>query len=211
MTDTPIDAINPNTAEHITAALTHHGWCVTPDFVDTQTLCALACEAEHRWTQQEFRAARIGSGHRLQTAAAIRGDSIAWIDPGTLSAAQTVYVEQLEHLRQSLNCALFLGAFDLELHFARYPIGAYYSKHLDRHAHTRARVVSCILYLNQDWNVEDGGQLRIYLPSGETERSIDVTPRGGTLVTFLSGDFHHEVLPAVRPRLSITGWMRTRC
>ena len=197
-------------AEHIAAALAQHGWCVTPEFVDNQTRCALAAEAEQRWTRQEFRSARIGSGTNLQTAAAIRGDSIAWIDPCALSAAQSIYAGRLEHLRRTLNRELFLGAFDLELHFAHYPVGAFYSKHLDRHAHTQARVVSCILYLNQDWNNEHGGQLRIYTPAEDAEHYVDVTPLGGTLVTFLSGDFYHEVLPALRPRLSVTGWMRTR-
>jgi SM-20-related protein len=183
---------------------------VTPDFVDNQTRFALAAEAERRWVQQEFRAARIGTGASLHTAAAIRGDSIAWIDDSALSPAQAVYVAQLEQLRQTLNRELFLGAFDLELHFARYPVGAFYSKHLDRHAHTQARVVSCILYLNQAWQREDGGQLRIYTRAEEAESHIDITPLGGTLVTFLSGDFYHEVLPARQPRLSITGWMRAR-
>jgi len=197
-------------AEHIAATLAQHGWCVTSDFVDNQTLYVLAAEAEQRWTQQEFRAARIGTGANLQTAAAIRGDAIAWLDPTALSAAQAAYVAQLEHLRQTLNRVLFLGAFDLELHFARYPVGACYSKHLDRHAHTQARVVSCILYLNQDWHSEDGGQLRIYTAADDAQRYVDVTPHGATLVTFLSADFHHEVLPARRPRLSITGWLRAR-
>jgi SM-20-related protein len=33
-----------------------------------------------------------------------------------------------------------------------------------------------------------------------------VLPEGGTLVCFLSDRFHHEVLPARRERLSVTGW-----
>jgi len=197
-------------AEPIATALAQRGWCVTPDFVDNVTLRALAAEAQQRWTQQEFRAARVGTGTNLHTSTAIRGDSIVWIDLTALSAAQQAYVAQLEALRLTLNRELFLGAFDLELHFARYPVGAFYRKHLDRHADTQARVVSCVLYLNQDWNTEDGGQLRVYTPEKDTERYVDVTPLGGTLVTFLSGDFYHEVLPARRPRLSITGWMRTR-
>lgn len=197
-------------AEPITAALAQRGWCVTPNFVDNVTLLALATEAEQRWAQQEFHAARIGTGANLQSAAAIRGDSIAWIDHSALSAAQASYIAQLEQLRQTVNRQLFLGAFDLELHFARYPVGAFYSKHLDQHAHTQARVVSCILYLNSTWDEADGGQLRIYTAAEKEENYVDVTPLGATLVTFLSGDFYHEVLPARRPRLSITGWMRAR-
>jgi SM-20-related protein len=37
-----------------------------------------------------------------------------------------------------------------------------------------------------------------------------VQPEGGTLACFLSADFEHEVLPAARPRLSLTGWFRRR-
>ena len=199
-----------HSVEDIVTTLAQQGWCITPQFVDTQTLGALRAEAQQRWAQQEFHAARIGSGDRLQTHAAIRGDSIAWIDPSALSGAQTAYTALLEQLRLALNRVLFLGAFDLELHFAHYPIGAYYSKHLDRHARTQTRVVSCILYLNQDWNIEDGGQLRLYFPPGNAKPYVDISPHGGTLVTFLSGDFYHEVLPTQQPRLSITGWMRTR-
>lgn len=197
-------------AEHIAASLAQQGFCITPDFVDNRTITTLAAEAEQRWTQQEFRSARIGTGANLQTAATIRGDAILWLDHSALSAAQAVYVAQLEQLRATLNSRLFLGAFDLELHFARYPAGAYYSKHLDRHAHTQARLVSCILYLNQGWRSKDGGELRIYTAADDHASYADITPHGGTLVTFLSGDFYHEVLPARRPRLSIAGWMRAR-
>lgn len=133
-----------------------------------------------------------------------------WLEQTALSVAQAVYVAQLERLRLAVNGRLFLGAFELELHFARYPVGAHYSKHLDRQVHTQARVVSCILYLNQDWSNEDGGHLRLYTVADDAERYVDLMPRGATLVTFLSGDFPHEVLPARRPRLSITGWMRAR-
>jgi len=38
----------------------------------------------------------------------------------------------------------------------------------------------------------------------------DVPPEGGTLVCFMSERFWHEVLPARRLRLSLTGWFRRR-
>lgn len=38
----------------------------------------------------------------------------------------------------------------------------------------------------------------------------DLLPLAGRLVCFLSGDFPHEVLPARRERLSITGWFKKR-
>ena len=35
-------------------------------------------------------------------------------------------------------------------------------------------------------------------------------PQAGTLALFLSGEMPHEVLPATRERLSLTGWFRRR-
>ena len=49
--------------------------------------------------------------------------------------------------------------------------------------------------------------MRLYLADG---RELDVLPEAGTLVVFLSADLPHEVLPATRERLSLTGWLRRR-
>lgn len=49
--------------------------------------------------------------------------------------------------------------------------------------------------------------MRLYLADG---RELDVLPEAGTLVLFLSADLPHEVLPATRERLSLTGWLRRR-
>jgi SM-20-related protein len=54
---------------------------------------------------------------------------------------------------------------------------------------------------------EHGGQLRMYL---DKDAQYDVVPTGGCLVVFLSGEVPHEVLPATRERLSLTGWFRRR-
>jgi Rps23 Pro-64 3,4-dihydroxylase Tpa1-like proline 4-hydroxylase len=43
-----------------------------------------------------------------------------------------------------------------------------------------------------------------------TPESLDILPMAGRLVLFLSGEFWHEVRPAKRPRMSLTGWFRTR-
>lgn len=68
-------------------------------------------------------------------------------------------------------------------------------------------MVSLVLYLNDAWLPEQGGELRLYL---DERRHQDVLPLGGSLVCFLSGQLPHEVLPATRERLSLTGWFRRR-
>ena len=97
---------------------------------------------------------------------------------------------------------------DTECHYSRYPRGAFYKTHLDRFGDHDLRVVSLVFYLNERWQDHQGGELLIHDTSGNTiER---VLPRSGTMVAFLSARFPHEVLPATRPRLALTGWMRRR-
>jgi len=62
------------------------------------------------------------------------------------------------------------------------------------------------VYLNDAWGDGDGGALRLHLDDG----ARDVAPVGGTLVAFLSDRVEHEVLPAKRERLAVTGWYRKR-
>ena len=109
-----------------------------------------------------------------------------------------------------MNRELALGLFALEAHLALYPVGARYGCHLDRFQDDDHRVISVSLYLNSDWGAEDGGALRLYLGEPESEPYEDVLPTAGTLVCFLSGKFHHEVLPSRRERLSVTGWFTRR-
>jgi SM-20-related protein len=200
----------PGVCDRIAAELCQRGWCVTPDFIDAAAVESLAQESGQLWEQQRFRPARIGAGATLHQDRDVRGDFILWLDESQLTPAQQRYRDRLELLRQATNQQLFLGLFDLELHLARYPAGARYRKHLDRHARTRERLVSCILYLNTQWEADDGGQLRMYLHGDDESQYVDILPRAGVLVTFLSGEVYHEVLPARRPRLSMTGWFRAR-
>lgn len=56
------------------------------------------------------------------------------------------------------------------------------------------------------WLHEHGGQLRLHLADGP----VAVLPAAGTCVLFRSDAVLHEVLPATRPRLSVTAWLRRR-
>ena len=113
----------------------------------------------------------------------------------------------MDSLRQALNRGLYLGLEDFESHFALYPPGAFYRKHVDRFRDDDKRMVSAVIYLNDAWLPEHGGQLRMFPKDAD---AFDVQPVGGCLAVFLSGEMPHEVLPAHRERLSLTGWFRRR-
>lgn len=188
-----------------------HGWAAMPGGVDAADALRLMRECENACENGEFRRAGVGRGSNLEVRAEIRSDHVLWIQPGAASAEQAIWLTKLESLRLALNQRFFLGLFDYEGHFAIYPEGAFYKPHLDRHAGTSDRIVTVILYLNQNWQPGDGGELKIWTtPAGKEGPFELIEPRMGTLVCFLSGDFWHEVLPARKTRMSITGWFRQR-
>lgn len=202
--------------QQLIAGIANEGYCVVADFLPPEKITILADEAKHLLELGEMRRARTGQGNSVLPDNSVRGDFIHWLDEhnGAATAAansvQQEYFAMMQTLRENLNRELYLGLFDIESHFTIYPTGAIYRKHLDQFRGNTQRQVSSILYLNQDWRAEHGGQLRIYLDGTEDMPYRDIEPAGGTLVLFLSGRFWHEVLPAVKPRISLTGWLRTR-
>lgn len=84
--------------------------------------------------------------------------------------------------------------------------GSYYRRHVDNPSGD-GRVITCILYLNKDWNAkEDGGILRIFSAQDES-CYVDVSPEYNRMLFFWSDRRNpHEVQPAFRPRYAITVW-----
>jgi SM-20-related protein len=187
-------------------ALAARGYFIEDDFLDAAELQALRECLRLRRDRGDFAAAAIGTGRDLKYLPALRGDATCWLrEP--LESAERALLERLEALRLELNRALFLGLFDLELHYACYPPGARYARHVDQPAGREQRRVSLVLYLNPDWSAPDGGELKLY---ENGDRDQEVSPKGGRLVCFRTEGREHEVLPARRERLSLTGWFRVR-
>ena len=136
----------------------------------------------------------------------IRGDFTCWMGLPLWPAEQAL-MDELERLRLDLNREAMLGLFELELHYAWYPRGAGYARHVDQPQGREQRKVSMVLYLNEGWAPGAGGELRIFgMPGGPQ----DIQPLAGRMVCFLSAGREHAVLPTQRDRLSVSGWFRTR-
>lgn len=197
--------------EEFLDAIDTHGWGSLPGCVAEDESLRLKRECIHASEEGRFKRAGVGRGLNLEVREDIRGDQVMWLRPGEGMAGTDFYLATLEVLRLALNRRFFLGLFSFEGHFAIYPEGAFYKAHLDRHAGTSDRIVTAILYLNQDWQPGDGGELKLWTtPQGRDGAFVLIEPRMGTLVCFLAGDFWHEVLPATKARMSITGWFRQR-
>lgn len=192
----------------IVERIAEQGYAVIENFLSQNQVKALALQAQSLQNAGEMYKATTGVA-KVENATR-RGDFIHWIEASQASTAEAAYLNAMAALQQAINQAFFLGLFELESHFAIYPPGAGYQKHLDQFIGKEERKVSCILYLNDNWHSDHGGQLRMYLDKKDDKRFIDITPQAGTLVVFLSSDFLHEVLPANRERMSVSGWFRTR-
>ena len=186
--------------------LAARGWSRLDNVLPASLTHELAEECRKRARAGALNPAGVGRGQGLAVREGIRGDSIQWLEHGQ-SAPSDGYLQAMDELRSALNQAFYLGLEDFECHFACYPPGAFYQKHLDRFRDDDRRTVTAVYYLNEAWQTEHGGALRLYL-ADETE--LDVLPSAGTLVLFISAELPHEVLPASRERLSLTGWFRRR-
>ena len=164
-----------------------------------------------------FSPSRIGQRAGRQQAAGVRSDEVCWFDvdaadddsSGRLGVrpgpAVTVFLAQMVLLQSRLNSSCFLSLAELECHAACYQAGASYAAHTDAFATDSRRVISFCHYLNEDWQEQDGGCLRLHGDS-----TVDVAPLSGRLVLFQSRTMLHEVLPVARQRFSLTGWMSAR-
>ncbi len=196
--------------ERIVAGLERDGLAIETAFLSPNQVEGLLREARQSWAAGRFHAAGVGRGQAQQRQEFIRGDHVLWLDEHVpADSALADYLCRMEVLQQTLNQSLYLGLFELETHFAVYPPGSYYRCHVDNFRGAGERRVTTILYLNPDWQPGHGGALRIYL-DGEQGAYLDIPPLGGTLVTFLSERYYHEVLPTEVDRISLTGWFRRR-
>ena len=189
--------------EQIADGLAESGYAVVDNFLTNAEVDAILDLDLFREGVVNFRKAGIGKESQLQINESIRGDYIRWIDKNEAPPPAKVYMDRLQSLCEYLNQSLYLSLKDYEIHFTIYPAGSYYKRHLDQFKKDDHRKLSVICYLNRAWEEQHGGQLRMHLQ----DKAIDFLPLSGRLVCFRSDQIEHEVLPATKERLSLTGWM----
>lgn len=198
---------NPEGPEPLIARdIAEQGYAMCPDFLAASDVQALLQAVQTDQSEDRLQTAGIGRGNDYQTNRYVRQDQIRWL--AARSAAESRFLARMEILRMAVNRELFAGLFDYEAHFAVYPPGAFYKKHVDAFQGNTNRRLSTVLYLNFDWQPSDGGELRCFDPTDNQRILFDLAPRAGTLVVFESDRYWHEVLPAQRQRFSIAGWFR---
>ncbi len=214
--------------------LAARGWAHAPGALEPDLARALRAEALAMAADGALAEARIGRGEAERRDRAVRRTAIAWMDGR--SPAQRAFLDGCEAMRTAINRALFAGLFEFEAHYAVYPPGGFYARHLDAFAPppvaagpnavmgrtaARSRVVSMVVYLNEGWTPDDGGELAVWerftrAPDGRADlRALDgvppagvIAPEMGSVALMLSEAIPHEVRPAAATRCAIAGWWR---
>jgi len=167
--------------------------------------------------------AGVGRGDPASRLVAERGDQREWVSSAALEAhssgateglggamAALIELQGAVSARMPWTGVSAPAAGRSEAQLTCYPGGgARYTKHLDAFDAGAAGVgrrLTAILYLNPDWRPGRGGELRLDVPGGGGE-AVEVAPRFGRLVLFLSDRVPHEVLPTEAPRWALTLWM----
>ena len=181
------------------------GYLVIDGFLDSANVHALREEFLHLRSSGMMKEAGIGNSAGRTVEKAIRGDHIYWLEQGSSATPEGLaFLSKIDELREFLRNELRLPLRSQEAHYAFYPEGTFYRRHLDQFQGESHRKFSFICYLNPDWKQGDGGELVIY-PEGKA--AVEVEPIGGRLAVFRSDLLEHEVLETVVARVGITGWM----
>ncbi|SHI83037.1 SM-20-related protein [Mesonia phycicola] len=165
-----------------------------------------------KYEEDQFKKSAIGNRVNETVEKEIRGDFILWINEAETGAAEKVFFNKINHLIEYLNRTCFMGILHKEFHYAVYPEGTFYKRHLDTFQNDGRRKLSVVCYLNDEtWLEENGGELTIYVNKNGVEKPIDLYPFPGRVVIFESQELEHEVQRVKHSqRLSITGWLKTR-
>jgi SM-20-related protein len=197
--------------EKIISGLLEEQYCIVEDFFNAEEIQVLRKSLLQKYEEDNFKKAAIGNRLNETIEKAVRGDFILWINEADAGEAEKVFFNKINSLVSYLNKTCFLGILQKEFHYAVYPEGTFYKRHLDTFQNDDRRKLSLVCYLNdEDWAPENGGELVIYKEENGAETAKSIYPFPGRVVIFESQLLEHEVKPVKTTRLSITGWLKTR-
>ncbi|EEY57977.1 uncharacterized protein PITG_00576 [Phytophthora infestans T30-4] len=207
------------------------GIVVKESFLGRQSALAVRDALTELATSGTFHEAKVGAGQSLRNDRTVRGDKIHWIQtPNGLNAPTESVDPAILHLRRQVESLVYglkkvSPKLDLRnvvsTQFAVFPgDGARFVKHVDTYlnAHRNeqegvskdglVRLITCVYYLNDRWEPEHGGHLRVHLKDSKLLPAYhwDVPPNLDTLLVFRSLDVEHEVMPTYRERKAVTIW-----
>jgi SM-20-related protein len=182
----------------------NNGYCIIDNWLDTSETILLRSELDMLNEADSFRKSAIGNRLNENLERSIRSDFIYWLDETKYAQ---IFFSKINNFIEYINKTCFAGIVTKEFHYAIYPRGSFYKKHIDTFQNDDRRTISIVCYLNEIWQPSFGGQLKLYL----NDKNLEIFPTNGKIVLFDSKTIEHEVLPVrtENKRLSIIGWLKT--
>ncbi|SFU12874.1 SM-20-related protein [Algoriphagus locisalis] len=192
--------------EELIQGLIDNKYGCSNDFLLPSTVIGLRDTIQHLAESGKMKRAGVGNATITKQDHAIRGDKINWIQESSINPFEIIYLKKVGKFIDHLNKTCFTSIKSFESHYSNYEKMSFYKRHIDQFKSEKGRKFSIIVYLNQDWQDEDGGQLSLYPESGETQ---NISPIGGRIVFFRSDEMEHEVQPShTKERKSIAAWFK---
>ncbi|KAK7139718.1 hypothetical protein R3I94_012388 [Phoxinus phoxinus] len=194
--------------EYIIPCMNKHGICVVDNFLGEDIGLSILDDVKALHQAGKFTNGQLVS-QKSDSSKDIRGDKITWIEGKEPGCENICFLmSRMDDLVR--NCNGNLGNYTIngrtKAMVACYPAkGTGYVRHVDN-PNGDGRCVTCIYYLNKNWDAKDhGGILRIF-PEGKA-RFADIEPKFDRLLLFWSDRRNpHEVQPAYATRYAITVW-----
>jgi len=207
-----IDFVENPLYERIIADISSQKFSIIENFFTAEEVSVLRKSLLAKHGEDAFKKSAIGNRVNEVIANSIRGDIILWIDETKADIGETLFFNKINDLIKYLNRTCFMGILQKEFHYAVYPKGTFYKRHIDTFQNDDRRKLSFVCYLNdENWQTENGGELVLYLDENKKEIEKTIFPIPGRVVIFESQIIEHEVKPVLQDqRLSITGWLKTR-
>ena len=177
---------------------------ISNDFLSIALAADLKANLKALYLDNQFKNAGIGNDSVVLKDKLIRSDKIYWLDRSHNDVHENRFFDLMDSFILFLNRECYTGITGYEFHYALYEKGSFYKRHIDQFQNNKSRAFSMIMYLNVDWQPEDGGELYIY----HADYEQIISPINGKCVFFKSSELAHEVMVTHQPRLSITGWLK---
>ena len=162
-------------------------YAIVENFFDEKEVQLLRQSLIDKHKEDAFKKAAIGNKLNATIVKTIRGDVILWMDESNANTTEKLFFDKINNLVSYLNRTCFLGILHKEFHYALYPKGTFYKRHIDTFQNDDRRKLSFVCYLNESgWLPENGGELVLYLDDNGKEIEKIIYPFPGRVVIFKS-------------------------
>src|SRR5690606_33885052 len=117
---------------------------IAEDFFDIEEVRKMRTILLEKYEEDNFKKAAIGNKLNETIEKTVRGDFILWLNEKDDGVAEKIFFSKINSLVEYLNRTCFLGILQKEFHYAVYPKGTFYKRHLDTFQNDDRRRLSLV-------------------------------------------------------------------